>query len=89
MASVLVKKTAMKAYRLFSPSSISVKNELLHFEERCKSENFPIVKSKKEQLSIGQNLEVKFHVKINRKNLVAQSYKCLWCPSEVRAARFC
>lgn len=31
-----------------------------------------IVKNKKEELSIGQNLEMKFHVKINRKNLVAQ-----------------
>lgn len=31
-----------------------------------------IVKNNKEELSIGQNLEMKFHVKINCKNLVAQ-----------------
>lgn len=59
------------------------------FEEGYKSESCPGCpasisrKLRKEELSFCQNLEMKFHVKINYENLVAQSYGCLWCPSKV------
>lgn len=54
-----------------------------YFEEGCESESCPdclgsiIMKPKEEELGFCQNLEVKFHVKIDYKNCVAQSYGCL------------
>lgn len=80
----------MRAYRPL-PSGISVEDEgeMLYAEAGCKSEGYPgcqhslTMESKKEEFSFGQNLELRFHVKIIHKNLVAQSFSCFWCPSKV------
>lgn len=66
--------------RLFLPSGISVEDEgeMIYSEAGCKS-GYPdclhslIMKSKKEEFSFCQNLDMRFHVKIIHKNLVAQS----------------
>lgn len=59
------------------------------FEEGCESESRPgcpasiARKLREEELGFCQSLEMKFHVKINYKNLVGWSYSCLWWPSKV------
>lgn len=65
-----------------------------YFEEVCESESCPdclasiTMKRKEEELSFCRNLEMKFHVKINYKNLVAQLRLSL-VSIKSTAAKFC
>lgn len=81
--------------RLFLPSGISVEDEckMLYCEAGCKS-GYPdwlsslIMKSKKEEFSFCQNLEMRFYVKIIHKTLL-HKVKLFLVSIKSTIAKFC